>query len=253
MNNVLTDPIFLTVIAGPVAGYIWSKFLDNNHGGKPPSGSVDQSVDLSGSNINNSGTMQTGSNNRIQNVTNHYQAPRPVSGDGQAEMFFAGMVAVIVTIAYLTYPVVSLMAVLSAVLFCFAFTWSYSEAVAAKLYKSGLYFVLLYALYSVWHTPVPQEYLDTVSHLKGGGLKGYFHFAVSGFPGIPFDIFLLALQQAGALFMVIVMAHVIRVTSFSVSVRTSVQMIPIMTICAFSPLYILYQQEASQFIFQMVW
>lgn len=216
MNSVLTDPIFLTVIVGPVAGYIWSKYLDSsNNNEKPSSGYIDQSVDLSGS--NNNGNMQIGSNNRIQNVTNHYQSPRPVSGDGQAEMVFAGMIAVIVTIAYLTYPAVSLIAALSVVLFCFVFTCSYSETVAAKLYKSSLYLVLLYTLYSVWITPVPQEYLDTVSHLKG-----YIHFAVSGFPGIPFDIFLLALQQAGAFFMVVVMAHVIRVTSFSVSVQKSV-------------------------------
>ncbi|CAK1829975.1 hypothetical protein BCT35_22790 [Vibrio lentus] len=238
MLDLLTDPIVLAVLIGPIAGIIWTKILNTN-------ARKDECLPKGNVKVSNSGTISASDDSNIQighgnNVTNHnhnYHSGQPPKSQGEGEVFIFGVLGVIAAILYIRHREWALGFSLLFLLFNAAFTLGYFESKSTKVIKTLAYGVLLYILYSISRSPIDPYYVSVVQALKGQGLKVYIEAIRLDY--LPFQVILTAITQAGALFLMVFASHAIRVTSAEQRLLNNLQKIGVMVIALAMPLYLL--------------
>ncbi len=238
MLDLLTDPIVLAVLIGPIAGIVWTKILnaDSRHSEGLSKGHVS---------VSNSGTITASDDSNIQighgnNVTNHnhnYHGGQPTKSQAEGEIFLFGVLGVIAAILYIRHREWALGFSLLFLLFNAAFTLGYFESKNTKVIKTLAYGVLLYVLYSIYRSPIDPYYVSVVQSLKGQGLKAYVEAIRLGH--LPFQIIVTAISQAGALFLTVFASHTIRTTPPEHRFANNLQKIGVMVIALVMPLYLL--------------
>lgn len=238
MLDLLTDPIVLAVLIGPIAGIVWTKILnaDSRNGEGLSKGHVS---------VSNSGTITASDDSNIQighgnNVTNHnhnYNGGKPPKSQGDGEVFIFGVLGVIASILYIRHREWALGFSLFFLLFNAAFTLGYFESKNTKVIKTLAYGVLFYILYSIYRTPIDPYYVSVIQALKGQGLKAYIE--AIRLDHLPFQIILTAITQAGALFLTVFASHAIRTTHAERGFANNLKKIGVMVIALAMPLYLL--------------
>ncbi|HDZ3706674.1 TPA: hypothetical protein RSW70_000882 [Vibrio cholerae] len=238
MLDLLTDPIVLAVLIGPIAGIVWTKILnaDSRNG---------EGLSKDHVNVSNSGTITASDDSNIQighgnNVTNHnhnYNGGQPPKSQGDGEVFIFGVLGVIAAILYIRHREWALAFSLLFLLFNAAFTLGYFESKNSKFIKTLAYGVLFYILYSIYRTPIDPYYVSVVQQLKGQGLKAYVDAIRLDY--LPFHIIFTAISQAGALFLTVFASHAIRTTHAERGFANNLQKIGVMVIALAMPLYLL--------------
>ncbi|EKO3435954.1 hypothetical protein ACXQF3_004169 [Vibrio fluvialis] len=238
MLDLLTDPIALAVLIGPIAGIVWTKILnaDSRNGEELSKDHV---------RVSNSGTISASDDSNIQighgnNVTNHnhnYNGGQPPKSQGDGEVFIFGLLGVIAAILYIRHREWALGVSLLFLLFNAAFTLGHFESKKTKAIKTLAYGVLFYILYSIYRSPIDPYYVSVVQALKGQGLKAYTEAIRLDY--LPFQIILTAISQAGALFLTVFASHAIRTTSAEQRFLNNLQKIGVMVIALAMPLYLL--------------
>ncbi|ENM7918009.1 TPA: hypothetical protein ACMDXF_000929 [Vibrio parahaemolyticus] len=238
MLDLLTDPIVLAVLIGPIAGIVWTKILnaDSRNG---------EGLSKDHVNVSNSGTITASDDSNIQighgnNVTNHnhnYNGGQPPKSQSDGEVFIFGVLGVIAAILYIRHREWALGLSLLFLLFNAAFTLGYFESKNTKFIKTLAYGVLFYILYSIYRSPIDPYYVSVVQALKGQGLKAYIEAIRLDY--LPFHIILTAISQAGALFLTVFASHAIRTTHAERGFANNLQKLGVMVIALAMPLYLL--------------
>lgn len=238
MLDLLTDPIVLAVLIGPIAGIVWTKILnaDSRKGEGLSKGHLK---------VSNRGTISARDDSNIQighgnNVTSHnhnYNGGQPPKSQGDGEVFIFGVLGCIAAILYIRHREWALGFSLLFLLFNAAFTLGYFESKNTKVIKTLAYGVLLYILYSIYQSPIDPYYVSVVQALKGQGLKAY-NEAIR-FDYLPFHIILTAISQAGALFLTVFASHAIRTTHAERGFANNLKKLGVMLITLAMPLYLL--------------
>ncbi|MCG7490501.1 hypothetical protein MHN79_13475 [Vibrio sp. Of14-4] len=238
MLDLLTDPIVLAVLIGPIAGIVWTKILnaDSRNGEGLPKDHV---------NVSNSGIIAASDDSNIQighgnNVTNHnhnYNGGLPPKSHGDGEVFIFGVLGVIAAILYIRHQEWALGLSLLFLLFNAAFTLGYFESKNTKFIKTLAYGVLFYILYSIYLSPIDPYYVSVVQALKGQGLKAYIEAIRLDY--LPFHIILTAISQAGALSLTVFASHIIRTIHAERGFANNFQKLGVMAIALAMPLYLL--------------
>lgn len=236
MLDLLTDPIVLAVLIGPIAGIVWTKILnaDSRDGEGLSKGHV---------RVSNSGTITASDDSNVQigygnKVTNHnYNGGQPLKSQGDSEVFIFGVLGVIAAILYVRHREWAFGFSLFFLLFNAAFTLGYFESKNTKIIKTLAYGVLFYILYSIYRSPIDPYYASVVQALKGQGLKAYIEAIRLDY--LPFQIILTTISQAGALFLTVFASHAIRTTSAEQRFLNNLQKIGVMVIALAMPLYLL--------------
>ncbi|ELI0634686.1 hypothetical protein Q8344_002316 [Vibrio harveyi] len=238
MLDLLTDPIVLAVLIGPIAGIVWTKIL--NAGSRKGEGLSKGHLKVS-----NRGTISASDDSNIQighgnNVTNHnhnYNGGQPPKSKGDGEVFIFGVLGCIAAILYIRHLEWALGFSLLFLLFNAAFTLGYFESKNTKVIKTLAYGVLFYILYSIYQSPIDPYYVSVVQALKGQGLKAYIEAIRLDY--LPFQIILTAITHAGTLFLTVFASHAIRITSSEQRFLNNLQKIGAMVIALAMPLYLL--------------
>lgn len=238
MLDLLTDPIVLAVLIGPIAGIVWTKILnaDSRNGEGLSKGHVG---------VSNSGIITASEDSNIQighdnNVTNHnhnYNGGQPPKSQVDGEVFLFGILGVIAAILYIRHREWALGFSLLFLLFNAAFTLGCFESKNTKVIKALAYGVLFYILYSIYRSPIDPYYVSIVQTLNGQGLIAYVEAIRLGH--LPFHIILTAISQAGALFLTVFASHVIRTTNAERGFANNLKKLVAMVIALAMPLYLL--------------
>ncbi|WCP69433.1 hypothetical protein LYZ37_15540 [Vibrio tubiashii] len=238
MLDLLTDPIVLAVLIGPIAGIVWTKILnaDSRNSEALSKGHI---------RVSNSGTITASDDSNIQighgnNVTNHnhnYNGGQVTKSQAEGEIFLFGVLGVIAAILYVRHREWALGFSLLFLLFNAAFTLGYFESKNTKVIKTLAYGVLFYILYSIYRSPIDPYYVSVVQALKGQGLKAYIEAIRLDL--LPFHIILAAISQAGALFLTVFASHAIRTTHAERGFANNLKKIGVMVIALAMPLYLL--------------
>jgi hypothetical protein len=238
MLDLLTDPIVLAVLIGPIAGIVWTKILnaDSRNGEGLSKGHVS---------VSNSGTITASDDSNIQighgnNVTNHnhnYNGGQPPKSQVDGEVFLFGILGVIAAILYIRHREWALGFSLLFLLFNAAFTLGCFESKNTKVIKALAYGVLFYILYSIYRSPIDPYYVSVVQTLNGQGLKAYVE--AIRLDHLPFHIILTAISQAGALFLTVFASHAIRTTLAERGFANNLKKLGVMVIALAMPLYLL--------------
>ena len=242
MLDILTDPIVLAVLIGPIAGIVWTKILnaDSRNSEGQSKGHV---------RVSNSGTITASDDSNIQighgnNVTNHnhnhnhnYNGGLPTKSQAEGEIFLFGVLGVIAAILYIRHREWALGFSLFFLLFNTAFMLGYFESKNTKVIKTLAYGALLYILYSIYRSPIDPYYVSVVQALKGQGLKAYIEAIRLNY--LPFQIILTAISQAGALFLTVFASHAIRTTHAERGFAKNLKKLGVMLIALAMPLYLL--------------
>ena len=233
MLDLLTDPIVLAVLIGPIAGIVWTKILNADS-------RKDEGLSKGNLKVSNSGTISASDDSNIQighgnNVTNHnhnYNGGQPPKSQGDGEVFLFGVLGGIAAILYIRHREWALGFSLLFLLFNAAFTLGYFESKNTKVIKTLAYGVLFYILYSIYQSPIDPYYVSVVQALKG-------YIEAIRLDYLPFQIILTAITQAGALFLTVFASHAIRITSSEQRFLNNLQKIGVMVIALAMPLYLL--------------
>ncbi|EIA1497124.1 hypothetical protein K6778_004531 [Vibrio parahaemolyticus] len=238
MLDLLTDPIVLAVLIGPIAGIVWTKILnaDSRNGEGLSNGHV---------NVSNSGTItasddsniQIGHGNKVTNHNHNYNGGQPPKSQVDGEVFLFGILGVIAAILYIRHREWALGFSLLFLLFNAAFTLGYFESKNTKVVKALSYGVLFYVLYFIYRSPIDPYYVSVVEDLKGQGMKAYIEAIRLDY--IPFHIILTAITQAGALFLTVFASHAIRTTHAERGFANHLKKLGVMVIALAMPLYLL--------------
>lgn len=238
MLDLLTDPIVLAVLIGPIAGIIWTKILNTD-------ARNDECLPKGNVKVSNSGTISASDDSNIQighgnNVTNHnhnYNGGQSPKSQGEGEVFIFGILGVIAAILYIRHREWALGLSLLFLLFNAAFTFGFFESKNTKVIKTFAYGVLFYILYSIYRSPIDPYYISVVQALKGQGLTAYVEAIRLDY--LPLQVILTAISQAGALFLMVFASHAIRITSAEQKFLNNLQKIGVMVIALAAPLYLL--------------
>ncbi|EOG9060548.1 hypothetical protein ACLK5F_001298 [Vibrio fluvialis] len=188
MLDLLTDPIALAVLIGPIAGIVWTKILnaDSRNGEELSKDHV---------RVSNSGTISASDDSNIQighgnNVTNHnhnYNGGQPPKSQGDGEVFIFGLLGVIAAILYIRHREWALGVSLLFLLFNAAFTLGHFESKKTKAIKTLAYGVLFYILYSIFHLSIAHRPLlrQCRSSVKGTRIKSLYRGYSLGLPPFP--------------------------------------------------------------------
>ncbi|WP_432455037.1 MULTISPECIES: hypothetical protein [unclassified Agarivorans] len=249
MLDLLTDPLVLAVLIGPIAGIVWTKILnaDSRNG---------EGLSKGHFRVSNSGTITASDDSNIQighgnNVTNHnYNGGQSPKSQGDGEVFIFGVLGVIAAILYIRHREWALGFSLLFLLFNTAFTLSYFESKNTKVIKTLAYGVLFYILYSIYRSPIDPYYVSIVQALKGQGLKAYIE--AIRLDNLPFQIILTAISQAGALFLTVFASHAIRTTHADRGFAKNLQKIGVMVIVLAMPLYLLHVEAVNALIITFI-
>lgn len=237
MLDLLTHPIVLAVLIGPIAGIVWTKILnaDSRNSEGLSKGHV---------NVSNSGTITASDDSNIQighgnNVTNHNHncnGGQPTKSQAEGEIFLFGVLGVIAAVLYIRHREWALGFSLLFLLFNAAFTLGHFESKNTKVIKTLAYGVLFYILYSIYRSPIDPYYVSVVQSLKGQGLKAYIEAISSDL--LPHNIILTAISQAGALFLTVFASHAIRTTHAERGFANNLKQIGVLVIALAMPLYL---------------
>ena len=143
MLDILTNPLVLAILIGPIAGILWTKIL--NADSRKDVDLLKGPIEVSNSgNITASdeGNIQIGHGNK---VTNHnYNRSQPSKSQGDGEAFFFVVFGLIAAILYIRYQEWALGFSFLFLLFNLAFTLCYIETKKAKSIKTIAYGVLFF-------------------------------------------------------------------------------------------------------------
>ncbi|MCG6263344.1 hypothetical protein K6U64_09785 [Vibrio vulnificus] len=238
MLDILTDPIVLAVLIGPIAGIVWTKILNadsrNSEGLSKGHVRASNSGTITASDDSN---IQIGHDNNVTNHNHHYNSGQPPKSQGDGEVFIFGVLGVIAAILYIRHREWALGFSLLFLLFNAAFTLGYFESKNTKAIKALAYGVLFYILYSIYRSPIDPYYVSVVQALKGQGLKVYIE--AIRLDHLPFHIILTAISQAGALFLTVFASHAIRTTHAERGFVNNLKKLGVMVIALAMPLYLL--------------
>ncbi|EIV8617980.1 hypothetical protein MA795_003470 [Vibrio vulnificus] len=238
MLDILTDPIVLAVLIGPIAGIVWTKILNadsrNSEGLSKGHVRVSNSGTITASDDSN---IQIGHDNNVTNHNHHYNSGQPPKSQGDGEVFIFGVLGVIAAILYIRHRELALGFSLLFLLFNAAFTLSYFESKNTKVIKALAYGVLFYILYSIYRSPIDPYYVSVVQDLKGQGLKAYVEAIRLDL--LPFHIIFSGITQAGALFLTVFASHAIRTTHAERGFANNLKKLGVMVIALAMPFYLL--------------
>ncbi|RZP96104.1 hypothetical protein D8T65_23500 [Vibrio vulnificus] len=238
MLDLLTDPIVLAVLIGPIAGIVWTKILNadsrNSEGLSKGHVSVSNSGTITASDDSN---IQIGHGNNVTNHNHNYNGGQPTKSQAEGEIFLFGVLGVIAAILYIRHREWALGFSLLFLLFNAAFTLGYFESKNTKVIKTLAYGVLFYILYSIYRSSIDPYYVSVVQSLKGQGLKAYVE--AIRLDHLPFHIIVTAISQAGALFLTVFASHAIRTTHAERGFANNLKQIGVMVIALAMPLYLL--------------
>jgi len=238
MLDLLTDPIVLAVLIGPIAGIVWTKILNadsrNGEGLSKGHVRVSNSGTISASDDSN---IQIGHGNNVTNYNHNYNGDQPPKSQVDGEVFLFGLLGVFAAILYIRHREWALGFSLLFLLFNAAFTLGYFESKNTKFIKTLAYGVLFYILYCIYHSPIDTYYVSVVQELNGQGLKAYIEAIRLGL--LPFHIILTAITQAGALFLTVFASHAIRKTHAEKGLASNLKKLGVMVIALAMPLYLL--------------
>ncbi len=238
MLALLTDPIVLAVLIGPIAGIVWTKILNaDSRNGEGLSNDHFRVLNSGTISVSDDSNIQIGHGNNVTNYNHNNSVDQPPKLEGDGEVFIFGVLGIIAAILYIRHREWALGFSLLFILFNAAFTLSYFESNNTKVIKALAYGVLFYILYSIYRSPIEPYYVSVVHDLKGQGLKA--DVEAMRFDLLPFHIIFSGITQPGVLFLTVFASHAIRTTLSEQGLASNLKNLGVMVIALAMPLYLL--------------
>ncbi|MCY9862461.1 MULTISPECIES: hypothetical protein [Vibrio] len=251
MLDFLMNPLVLAIVIGPIAGILWTKFLNNDSDNDESDFYNNLNVIGNGDITANQGSnIQIGKGNQVTNNNHHYSSGQPPKSEGDGEFAFFTVVGFITAFLYIRYSDWALAISLLFLLFNLAFSLVYRENSQVKLIKLIGYSALFYILFLVYRSPIDPYYIAVAESLKGQGLSSYIEAFRTG--ELPFSVIKTALMQAAALLFSILSAQMIRTAPLNRGLVHNAKRLFVLSIGVSIPFYLLYIDAANGHIIALV-
>ncbi len=251
MLDFLMNPLVLALVIGPIAGILWTKFLNKDSDSDESNSCNNLNVIGDGDITANEGSnVQIGKGNQVTNNNHHYNGSKPPKSEGDGELAFFTVVGFITAFIYIRYSDWAIGLCLLFLLFNLAFTVVYRESSQVKLIKLIGYSALFYVLFLVYKSPINPYYVAVVEGLKGQGLKAYIEAFRLG--ELPFSVIKIALIQAGALLLSILSAQMIRTAHLDRGLVHNAKLLFMLGTGIAIPFYLLHIEAANEHIISLL-